>query len=174
MRCGKLAMAQKLAGSAQGNLRSQSEVVIKGHVFHTDSAAERVALAKLCTLRAPHLVRDQNAVDPIPYTHNGKSHFHRPDFAVPSERILVEVKSPATLGISKFWSQRLTSKAVLARVISKTKAAQELGYKYRIIVVLGRGGTAHARILPIGWEIKYNTPARLRKWLGIDFGNNNG
>lgn len=80
------------------------------------------------------------------YLFKGTERWHFPDIYVESNKTIYEVKSTFTLGLNR------RTKGYYAQMKAKAKTAHNLGYKYRILVVLTSGKVI---TLPKIW---YNLP----------------
>lgn len=90
------------------------------------------------------LLRGQ--VPRFPYKFKGKSHYYYPDFYIPSENRIVEVKSDYT-----FWN-------FYPRNRRKAKAVRKAGYKYSVLILDAQGNRI---MIPRKW---YEMPKVGVKW----------
>lgn len=112
------------------------EVVVQGY--------EHLALAFLLKegYRPSQIkVSKSDKLPTIRYSHGGKNCHHRPDLWIPDDNLIVEVKSPATLGLVKSrYSDFAGSQAkLLSAVKRKRLEALKQGFRYKV-VVFKKGG----------------------------------
>lgn len=122
---------------------------IKNKVFTLDSKAEETALRlMLKNLKLkPYEVFDRSS-GKVPIIHGRFGRFKRylPDFYVPKQNLIVEVKSVQSFGIAgKFFYEK--PETLIRRMQLRAIKVQELGYDFRLIVVRG---TKRVR-LPNDW-----------------------
>jgi hypothetical protein len=87
----------------------------------------------------------------------------RPDFYIPTENTLVEVKSPSTMGITAFCpDRRLTPTGTFEQVRCKALAAIRDGFKFRLFIV-SRGKNPIE--LPETWIQLFDEPDKLKTFL---------
>lgn len=162
-RCGAQQGVINSTPSKTRNLKSSKSVTVDGFVFHTDSSAERRILPKICAEYGPASVRDQDHTPLISYQFRGGRKLHRPDFFIPSTNTLIEVKSPATMGLTDFSLDRnLTPNGTYEQVRAKAIAAISGGYVYRVFVV-ARGKCPIE--LPENWTDTFHSPEQLKQHL---------
>jgi len=75
----------------------------------------------------------------VPQIKYGKNRRHYPDLYVPSKNLLIEVKGPATFGMKEFKHAKITKAARFYNCCEKAIAAQNLGFKYKLMLILGPG-----------------------------------
>lgn len=175
-RCGKESTAKKLASGPQNNLKHTRRVHYGKYSFIVDSQAEEFALERLLDKYKPKMIQDQSDVPVIRYKYNGNNAYHRPDFAVKAANELFEIKSPVTMGL--VWLSRTKRTGINAhetfeRLKCKARYAEQKGYSYNVILVVGRGKHRQAYKLPVSWYVQNNTQAKVRKLLDLDFGEFN-
>jgi hypothetical protein len=95
----------------------------------------------------------------IPYTFRKKSHTYWPDFYLPAENRVVEVKTIESLG---FGCMHFSDPAVFHRNVAKAKATKLAGFKYNLLVMDRRTNSRVA--LPKGWV------DMTRRQLGMELG----
>lgn len=162
-RCGAQNGVLNSLPSKSRNLKSCQTVIIDGVNFHTDSSAERRVLPDLCREYGAKSVLDQDHVPIISYKFLGDRKLYRPDFCIPSENILIEVKSPFTMGLMASCPDRkLTPAGTFEQVRAKALAAIYEGYKYRTFVV-SRGKSPIE--LPENWLDSFQSPEQLKHYM---------
>jgi uncharacterized protein (DUF1499 family) len=162
-RCGAREGVRNSKPSKNRNLKSSKTVTIDGIDFHTDSGAERQVLPKLCAEYGTKLVLDQDHVLLITYSFRAENRIYRPDFYIPTENTLVEVKSPSTMGITAFCpDRRLTPTGTFEQVRCKALAAIRDGFKFRLFIV-SRGKNPIE--LPETWIQLFDEPDKLKTFL---------
>ena len=62
---------------------------------------------------------------------------HHPDFYIPKKNLLIEVKSTATLGITKSVISGKCPSSLFYATVKKHNAAKDAGYKYKLMIVNG-------------------------------------
>lgn len=79
------------------------------------------------------LTQQSGKVPAIPFKYKNKSRVHYPDFFIPSNNLIIEVKSNATFGIN--------NKELYEKNRAKRAAAKAMGYKYKFIVLYQSGSS---------------------------------
>jgi predicted nucleic acid-binding Zn-ribbon protein len=162
-RCGARQGVINSTPSKSRNLKSSRIITVDGFDFHTDSSAERKVLPDLCREYGADSVRDQDHVPLISYKFLGERKLYRPDFCIPSANILVEVKSPFTIGLMASCPDRkLTPDGTFEQVRAKALAAIYEGYNYRTFVV-SRGKSPIE--LPYNWHDRFKSPEQLKHYM---------
>jgi hypothetical protein len=136
----------KCFGSRGG---STKEINISGHIFKCQGhepillpvLVKHFHLTDIISSRDPNMIR-------IKYKFKSTWRTYIPDFYIPSRNIIVEVKSPSTLGlvrdVNEFFGDNL-----LERMQSKAKRCKKLGYKFYLFLY---GNNGNKRIkLPHDW-----------------------
>lgn len=97
-------------------------------------------------------VQSDGIVPSIEYKYQGW-HTHYPDIYIEDRNLLVEVKSPVTLGLTTNNKKIPQVRHSWYKVVAKYKAAKRLGYKYSLLVFLANGERI---VLPKNWaELSY-------------------
>lgn len=139
-KCGIESRSLRLVNHRQAFARTQI-VTIRGRKILVSSKSE-ITVAKLLLSKFKDL-KDQRQTPVVPYKFARKQKLHRPDFFIPSQNRIVEVKSTWSLGAVKSNLARNTF-TICKR---KASAAEALGYKYSVLLV-GRKGIIP---LPADW-----------------------
>lgn len=74
---------------------------------------------------------------------------HKPDFYIPSENLMVEVKSPATCGLTKHNTFKKKPADIFKQIQKKKKNAIEQGYRYLLLLIDYKGEQIK---MPKNWE----------------------
>lgn len=128
-------------------IKSSYIVDIGGKSYKVDSACEELVLRKLLSMYKTLIT---NNIPVIRYTFKRKSHLYLPDFYIKHTRTLIEVKSPVTLGLAKFFPH--THYNVYKQCCAKAKACIEAGYKIWFVLVLyWHTKKPRAIVLPSEW-----------------------
>lgn len=98
-------------------------------------------------------VHNEKTVPNIPYRFRGSSRMYFPDIYIPHRKMLVEVKSLATLGLCDNWYKKRPSE-LFYQTKAKAKAVLSEGYKFKLLLMPEKG-TVPIR-LPKDWiDMKY-------------------
>jgi len=143
---------------------SHKTVEVKGKIFRIQGF-ERKALKLLLEIErlSPKKIHEYSSgnVPFISYTYKGKACHYRPDFYIKSQNLLVEVKSPSTLGLDNRPLYESTGRGRFRKNKAKWKAALDQGYSCRLILLGGSNGR-HYYELPVDWfEMNLN---QFRAW----------
>lgn len=85
----------------------------------------------------------------VPEIQVTKHKVHKPDFYIPSENMMVEVKSIPTMGLSNFKIFGKEPKRLFQAIKKKKKAATKMGYKYFLLLISSKGKQVK---IPQDWE----------------------
>ena len=127
-------------------------VKIGNHYFRVQGY-ERIALREMVNVFGidPSKIECRNC-PPITYIEDGKIHIYHPDFYLPDNNALIEIKSDYTLVGQPRWFSRL---------LAKRHAAISAGYKFFLVVYNKREKRIN---LPLNWHLlDYSTMKRLVK-----------
>ncbi len=158
--CGKDRVAKALAGKPTYNLKNSQIVRVQGKAFYVDSSAELAVLNWLifdkmvCATR----LSDQSNLPAIPYTYIDefgkiKRSIHKPDFGIQDKRILIEVKSPYTAGLTELLVYTRPAYVMWRQLQKKALAAIALGFDYRVLICTGRSSKKSSAV-PRGGSVR--------------------
>ena len=138
-RCAKLARGMKV----------REAVSIEGKIFHTDSQAEIIAIHFMLRkgIQTTEMLQEHDSgFTKILYRVDDKYHTYIPDFILPAESRVVEVKSPATLGLidSRFGEPENLFKTAVAKFCGVAKR----GLRPTLLVVERNGNVT---VFPRSW-----------------------
>lgn len=91
---------------------------------------------------------------------------HKPDFFIPNENLMVEVKSIPTMGLSNFKVFGRDPVKVFKGLKNKKKAALKMGYRYFVLLISGSGEQLK---IPQDWETM--SRSALQKFILKDLGH---
>jgi len=123
---------QEPRGDGEGGYKEYNYVSSNGRRYKGLQGCERFYIDSQ-EYRDENIVHGRDMVPVIKYIFEGKEHSYYPDFYVPHERMLVEVKS------------RYTLKAELERNKAKMNACKQMGYRFEFRVYNKDGSRGRAR-----------------------------
>lgn len=91
---------------------------------------------------------------------------HRPDFYIPNENLMIEIKSLATMGLLNFGIYGKNPELEFKNIVSKKKAALKMGYRYFLLLISDEGDQIP---IPHNWETL--SRSKLRKIISKDLGH---
>jgi ferredoxin-like protein FixX len=144
-------------GQARVRTHKYKDVKVRGKLFRLqgyEPAALKYIMANK-GVRAKDIEAGKR-VPVITYKHGKRKRTHYPDFWIPAQNRLIEVKSPWTLGLIGAY----TDKHYFEECKAKRTAALAAGYKYTLLLFNGLGERIH---LPLNWHCK--TKAAVKKFI---------
>jgi hypothetical protein len=127
------------------------KTVIQGHTFwysgFEDHALRWIAENTNVNLKSV-VTQAEGKVPKFKYQYNGKSSVYTPDIFIPSRRIIVEVKSTATMGLepSHFSSD---PRDLFYRNRAKARQVTKEGFRFKLLLITKHGGRRIT--LPKNW-----------------------
>lgn len=142
--------------------RSITQDIYVGRYKFRVRGFERFVVKALCKRFGPSNVKCDLGGG-VPKISVGRKRFHMPDFYIPSENILFEVKSPYTAGLTDLKAYGNKDVDLFTLLKRKANSAIEAGFDYRLILVDTSGNQ-----IPVPKDWSSMTRKQLIKCLGQD------